>query len=274
MAIPGNPISGKNRYISFTPSEEAGEAGRRQAIRVKLENLAEPFAGFNGEVMWVGEPIAYCENAGKVQGTPQDPCPDAQPSNEFFGAELQCEPHFRDWHGVCSCGWCRGGFEEGKACSDDSECATSTIHVYHELIIPGSIYRIDVIDQRCLDLGNEPSYSDPDLEATTSIWGDVIRNCLTNPCGAPDGTVGIPTDVTAVLDKFKNLVPPSVPYVAITKARADLDVATPNRRVDISDVTCCLDAFRGVTYPPDPFYYPSPGELPEPPWCDGGASGR
>ncbi|UCC28806.1 MAG: hypothetical protein JSU86_11455 [Phycisphaerales bacterium] len=267
LAIPGNPISQKNRYISFTPSEEEGKAGRRQAIRVTFEDLAAPFAGFNGESMWVGEPDTYCENGGEK--TP--PCSPAQPSNEFLGATLECEPYFRDWHGVCSCGWCRGGFEEGKACSDDSDCATSTIHVYHELIIPGSIYRIDVIDQRCLDLSNELSYSEPDLEATTSVWGDVMRNCSTNPCGAPDGIVGIPTDVTAVLEKFKNLVPPSVPYVAITKARADLDWATPNQRVDISDVTCCLDAFRGVEYPPVAFYDEGP---PEPPWCDGGASGR
>lgn len=277
LALPGDPISQKNRYISFIPSEEEGKAGRRQAIRVTFEDLAAPFAGFNGEVMWVGEPIAYCENAGKVTGTPEVPCPDAQPSNEFLGATLKCKPYFRDWHGVCSCGWCRGGFEEGKVCSDDSDCAGTTIHLYHELIIPGSIYRIDVIDQRCLDLSNELSYSDPmnmdPLATTTSVWGDAVRNCTTNPCGAPDGTVGIPTDVTAVLDKFKNLVPPSVPYVAITKARADLDWATPNQRVDISDVTCCLDAFRGVDYPPDAFY-PPPEEPPEPPWCDGGASGR
>ncbi|UCC29642.1 MAG: hypothetical protein JSU86_15730, partial [Phycisphaerales bacterium] len=67
------------------------------------------------------------------------------------------------------------------------------------------------------------------------------------------GVVGIPTDVTAVLDKFKNLAPPSMPCYAVVKVRADLDWCTPNQRIDISDVTFCLDAFRGVMYPPPAF---------------------
>ncbi|UCC31164.1 MAG: hypothetical protein JSU86_02585 [Phycisphaerales bacterium] len=100
---------------------------------------------------------------------------------------------------------------------------------------------------------------------TMSPWGDLIRNCTTCPCGPADGTVGIPTDVTAVLDKFKNLAPPTFPCHAVTKVRADLDWETPNQRIDISDVTFCLDAFRGFGYPPDAFADPQP-----PPWDPGG----
>ena len=50
--------------------------------------------------------------------------------------------------------------------------------------------------------------------------------------------------MTAVLDKFKNLTN------AVMKARADLDPNLPEWLVNITDVTACLDAFLGVTYPP------------------------
>jgi hypothetical protein len=50
--------------------------------------------------------------------------------------------------------------------------------------------------------------------------------------------------VTSVLDKFKNL-PGSV-----LKARADLEPNVRDWLVNITDVTVCLDAFLGATFPP------------------------
>ncbi|UCC29966.1 MAG: FG-GAP repeat protein, partial [Phycisphaerales bacterium] len=222
LALPGDPISQKIRYLSFS----AGDTGASQAIRVTFADLPTAYNAWDGVVMWVDEPTTFCENAGKT--TP--PCPAAQPSDEFTAATLQCEPHFRDWSVV-------GYF-----------------HVYHEGIIPGGRYQIQAVEESC-DIGLEESYSAP-LELTMSRWGDLVRDCTTCPCGAPDGTVGIPTDVTAALDKFKNLEPPSIPCAAVTKARADLDWETPNQRVDISDVTFSLDAFRGAQYPPESFSDP------------------
>ena len=96
-----------------------------------------------------------------------------------------------------------------------------------------------------------------DLETTTSAWGDLVRNCITDPCWPPDGDVLI-ADATAVIDKFRNL------DGAPTKARADIEPCIPDQQVNISDAVCVIDAFRGFPYPCLP---------PEPP-CDGGASGR
>ncbi len=134
------------------------------------------------------------------------------------------------------------------------------LHVSDDEIVPNAVYDVQAIDCDC-DFGDEANYSAP-LTITTSIWGDVVRNCAVYPCGPPDGVVGIPTDVTAILDKFKNLEPPAF-SPSILKSRGDLDWNVPNRRIDISDVTFCLDAFRGVTYPPLPLaQWPGPTGCP------------
>ncbi|UCC29379.1 MAG: hypothetical protein JSU86_14400 [Phycisphaerales bacterium] len=207
----------KVRYISFVPQNP----GRVTALRVTLTSLPAPFDGLNGTKMWVGEPATYCENSGKI--TP--PCPTAHPTIEFVGADLQCTPHCMDWSMV------------------------EVVHVSDDEIIPGAVYDVQAID--CdYDFENEAYYSAP-LAITTSIWGDLVGTCAVRPCTAPNGVVGIPTDVTACLDKFKNL------EGVVMKSRADVDWEVPNRRVDISDVTFVLDAFRGFPYP-----FPAPEPCP------------
>ncbi|UCC32092.1 MAG: hypothetical protein JSU86_07385, partial [Phycisphaerales bacterium] len=207
-------VIAKNRLLSFVP----GNPGQQTALRVKFFELPAPFDGLNGETMWVGQPQETCENAGQVTPPPEG-CGIAPglPSLTFIAAPLQCDPYYTDWS------------------------ALGTIHVYHELIIPGGTYQVQAIDQACHTV-SDGVYSNP-LLMTTSLWGDVVSNCITKPCGPPDGVVGIPTDVTAVLDKFKNL------DGAPAKARADLEPAFPDLLVNIADVTETLDAFRGFDYP-------------------------
>ena len=83
---------------------------------------------------------------------------------------------------------------------------------------------------------------------TPARWGDVVKSCTTNPCCPPDGVVNVTTDVTAILDKFRNL--PGAPI----KARCDLAGVPPNDgvldfKIAILDVMWCLDAFIGSEYP-------------------------
>ena len=231
----GNPVNQKVRYLSFN----AGDPGLTQAVRVTFKNLPPPYDTWNDVEMWVQEPATYCEHAGRTR----PPCPAVQPTSEFTGATLDCDPWFGDFH------------------------SAGVIHVFHEGIVPGGTYWIEVVEAGC-DYAEYPAGSfSTTLAMTQSAWGDVVRNCATYPCSPPDGSVGIPTDVTAVLDKFKNLGPPEF-SPAVSKTRADLDWETPNQRVDISDVTCCLDAFRGVQYPPPAF------EPPGPPPCSTALSGQ
>ncbi len=216
----------KIRYLSFS----AGDSGQTQAVRVTFKDLPSPYDTWNDVEMWVQEPTRYCENSGKKQ----PPCPVAQPSSEFMGATLQCEPYYTDWS------------------------TFGTVHVYHEGIIPGGVYSIEVVGQSC-DWVNDPddSFSAP-LVMTQSKWGDLVKSCAPCPCTPPDGVINMASDVTAVLDKFRNLEPPDVTCPPVAKARADLDWKTPNQLIDISDATCCLDAFRDVPYPPPSFQPPGP----------------
>ena len=73
-------------------------------------------------------------------------------------------------------------------------------------------------------------------------WGDVAAVA---GCGfAPDGVVDF-TDISCVVDKFKNL--PGAPR----KARSDAAPDTPDWIVDFTDIPAVVDAFRGLPYPHD-----------------------
>jgi hypothetical protein len=212
----------KNRYVSFT----AADVQRQQAIRVTFVDLPGEYADWIGTQMWVGEPAVYCENAG--QDVPPEGGCGASPGmeREFSAATLHCTPVYRDWN------------------------ADGAMHVFHEGLIPGGIYDVQVIDEACATTA-ESSYS-PALPVMMSGWGDVVENCAVIPCLPPDGSVDVTTDVTAILDKFKNSLN------ALVTARADIEPQVPDQKINISDVTFALDAFRGRSYPPGSFPPPSP----------------
>ncbi len=205
-----SPHFGKPRFLSFVPRD----LGEPTALRVTLVDLPAPHDVANGQAVWVGEPQELCENAGQTSPPPEG-CGDApgMGSLTFTTATLQCEPYYADW----------GTY--------------GTVHVYHEYVVPEGSYEVQTVVQ-----GDGGIYSSP-LSLTTSRWGDLVKDCATTPCGAPDGQVDVSTDVTAVLDKFKNL------DGAPGKARADVEPGTPDGLVNISDVTFVLDAFRGFDYP-------------------------
>ena len=207
------PAFPKNRFLSLVP----GNAGRLAAIRVTFVDLPDPYDAWEGVKMWVGEPQAISENAGKV-----DPA-EAPGWPTFTAVTFHCALQPEDYRNWSTLG---------------------TIHLYHEGIVPGGTYDVQEIHQLC-DPAVEASYSLP-LRLDTSIWADIVSNCATDPCGPPDGVVGIPTDVTAVLDKFKNL------DGAPIKARADIEPQIPDHSISITDVTYVLDAFRGSPYPFSP----------------------
>ncbi len=192
----------KNRYVSIVP----GNPLEQTALRIEGATWSA----------WVGPPVEYTENAGKLYPSEAPGFP------TFWAATLQCDAYFTDWTNY------------------------PMVHIYHEAIMPVNTYVVQAIHESC-NGAVESSYSLP-LETLMSDWGDVVETCPLIPCGPPDGVVNVTSDVTAVLNKFKNLVGAPV------KARSDLDLATPDQKINISDVTIALDAFRGM---PDP-YPPAP----------------
>ncbi len=206
----------KIRSISFVPMNPE----RETALRVTLTNLPPPFQSLENLHMWVGQTRMICENSGQAVQPPEGcgPAP-GLPSNEFAAANLQCAPHCMDYGAV------------------------GLLHVTDDEIVPDAEYTVQAIDCRA-DFDNESNYSDP-LTIGTSIWGDLIWTCEAPSCGPPDGTVNVTTDVTAILDKYKNL------EGAVVKARTDIEPNRPDWVINITDVMQCLDAFLGFTYPPD-----------------------
>ena len=211
--LPPNPTA-RNRYLAF----RAGNAGEQTAIRVRMVSVPPPHQALNGKTLFVAQPNEVCENAAQTVPPPGG-CAAApgQPARTFLAASLQCGPYYTDWS------------------------VLGTVHVFHPALVPGGQYQVQAINVACPTSG-EDDYSAP-LEMATSRWGDIVGDCATLPCTPPDGTVNVSTDVVACLDKFRNLI------TAAGKSRSDTDPQTPDRLINISDVTKILDAFVGKPYP-------------------------
>jgi hypothetical protein len=209
----------KNRYLSFKP----GNPGFTTTCRVTCENLPGAFASFNGTSLYVQEPKEVCEIGGTavVSGGNCDGNP------TFRAATLACTPYPFDWGTI------------------------NELHVYHELIVPGGQYAVRMGGAGCTSL---PSA----LAISTAPWGDIgsvfdVTCTLTDCWKAPDEVVDVITDVTACLSKFANRAKAPI------KARADVEPATLDFKVNISDVTSILGQFRGLPYPFPP---PPPSQCP------------
>lgn len=185
-------------------------SGQTTAIRVRLADLRPPHDSFNGQYRWVGQPREISELGGSTDPTPGIP--------NFMASRLQCEPFYMDWSTV------------------------GPLQVFGSEIIPGSFYDLQVIGGDCAS-SFEASYSVP-LNSVTGTWGDTVGQFDTEneEWTSPDGDTAI-IDVVSILDKFKSA--PTAP----SKARVDLEPATPDQLINITDVTRALDAFSGAPYP-------------------------
>ncbi len=210
-------VVAKNRVLSLIPQSP----GCDTALQVTLVALPSPFNVYNGRQLWVGPPSDICENSGEDVPAPAGSCSGAPgfPNPSYKGATLQCSPHLMDWSSV------------------------GTLKLTHETIVPEGLYRIHAVLSACA--GAAPGGRSTALDVSTNLWGDLVGpfDGGTGTWTAPDGVVGVPTDVIAILDKFSNRVG------APTKARADLQPEVPDLIINISDVLVALEAFRGADYP-------------------------
>ncbi|MCH7871095.1 MAG: right-handed parallel beta-helix repeat-containing protein [Planctomycetes bacterium] len=134
----------------------------------------------------------------------------------FTAARLQCARFYANWSSL------------------------GTIHVLHEGIVPGGSYRVDVIDDSC-DAG-VPTFSLV-LPLATAIWGDTVLDLSEDPPLPPGGPPVDIVDALAILERFSNA--PG----AIIKARADLEPACVDLKINVADVLSSLAGFSGLSYP-------------------------
>jgi hypothetical protein len=145
----------------------------------------------------------------------------------FTAAQLQCDPHFRDW-------------SEAALLADD--LPSGLVHVFGEEIVPSSSYVVQVVHETCGEnLDCEYVYSDP-LTITTVRWGDVVE-----PFQDPSPAVLSQPDffdVSTVIDKWQN-----IDIFAPITARADLDPQVPNQALNFFDISAVIDAWSSLAYP-------------------------
>ena len=132
----------KTRFISFV----LGGGTAESALRVRLISLhhvmppytggpSVPFLSFEGEVRWVGPPVAY-------QETNSNPA-------TFFAAHLLCTPHYQDWSTV------------------------GLLHVTGSAITPSSVYEVETVAASCMGAEEGCTAVSAPLEIGTTRWGDV-----------------------------------------------------------------------------------------------------
>ncbi len=203
--------STSNRFLSFT----VGTPGLREGIQVTFVDLPPPFDEWNELTLWVATPSEVCGLSGVVDALDPD-C-----TSTITVASLTCDAQrafFGDWG------------------------ALGTVNVHHAWIIPGGAYEVRTVEESVADA--ESCFSDP-VEIRTAGWGDIAGD-LDNVNGGwtgPDQIVDIPHDVLAAIDQFGNR--PGSPG----KVRVDVEPCRVDFKIQISDITRILDAFRGLPLP-------------------------
>ena len=95
-----------------------------------------------------------------------------------------------------------------------------------------------------VDLGVATNFSAA-LPMTTAVWGDTVLDLGNTPPLPPEGAVNV-VDALGVLGRFS-----SAPG-AIVKARADLEPACVDLKINVTDVLSSLSGFVGLPYPFSP----------------------
>ena len=193
----------RNRYLLIS-----GALGTITRIQVTVLSTPPGYSQLIGNSWWVTGLRETSEDSGNVDPVEGEPT--------FKVATLGCDPDNINWF----------DFE--------------TIEVADPAIVPGATYQVVAFTASCPP--NQVAAPSVSATISTSIWGDIVKDCTGVPCGPPDGSVDVTTDVTGILDKFKNA--PNAP----SKARADIEPAWPDLLINITDVTFGLNAFMSDPY--------------------------
>jgi hypothetical protein len=146
----------KSRFISLSvPGAVTAAAGETTAIRVQLmslhdvsppytngSNLPIPFALFQGQSQYVGEPQSYTESNSDT--------------TTFMASMLQCTPYYQDWSTI------------------------SLLHIGGEAILPNSSYDVEILDVSCMNIEDTCTAVSAPLTSLTAGSGNVVLAPLTD----------------------------------------------------------------------------------------------
>ena len=132
-----------------------------------------------------------------------------------------------------------------SACGPNDTCEQDAIHVYHESIVPGFVYHIELIDDSC-DPDNDADYSAP-LILPVQIYGDVVGQGLATNWEPADGDAEL-KDILALIDAIRNR------DRAPIKARADLagTINAIDGKANVADLLVVIRGIRNLKYSFDP----------------------
>ncbi len=136
------------------------------------------------------------------------------PLTTYKRSRLTCDPVYRDWG------------------------AEGTILVADNEIVPGGVYQFQQLTDGC-DMGVEANFSATLEVAASGRWGDLVGLSYNIP---PNNDTNF-IDIAGLVDKFKSS--PDAPGVP----SSDLYPSQPDGIIDFSDISMCVDAFRGTPFP-------------------------
>ena len=187
-------------------------SGQVTALRVRLVSLHHPVPPYSGGT---AADFSAFEGQYRWVGPPVEYVESESDPTAFVASNLQCTPHYTDWGSI------------------------ALLHVLGAEVVPSSVYEVQSIQEDC-SIASSSSFS-AGMQVGTGRWGDVV-DPMQPPSSSQQPDV---TDISALVNKFRSAAD------APSKARTMLAGQVPDLSIDLdfSQVSACVDAFRGVPYP-------------------------
>lgn len=168
--------------------------------------MPPPFESLNGEQMWVSAPFEVTELSSETGPMPMP---------NFMAAGLTCDPVFLDWGPI------------------------GPLHVFDSAILPNASYNVQAIAETCYSAGTMSC--SPALGADTSLYGDLVGECIAGSCTPPNGNRDF-NEISAVVDKFLNR--PTAPK----KSQADVFPDLVDFKIDFGAIPAVVNGSLGLPY--------------------------
>jgi len=222
--FPGKPAApsaysselSKSRFFSIVQSD----TGHCIAVRVRfasLHHVSPPYTG------GASAPFTLFEGQFMYVGPPMQYVESASSGIQFYAAQLQCAPYYQNWSRV------------------------GLLHVTGEAIVPSSSYEVENLAASCAGSESTCTAVSAALEVKTTRWGDV-ETPWNPPVSDPQPDT---SDISALKNKFMSALGAPIKARALLfgDSRGKIDIA---RDLNFSDISLCVDAFKGLPYPYKP----------------------